>query len=106
MTHTMVEGTSEPQDFQLTSDGSPLVGTGLDVEIEFRTTGLTAGQLAAIAALQVDWLAQLTGTVRVTGIEGLPLGTYYFRFKVIDGAGDDGYVPNEAASDTWRVVRV
>lgn len=108
MTHTMVIGTTEPQDFQLLDDGAVLVGTGLDVAIEFRTAGLTAAQLAATAtsAISVAWLAQATGTVRVTGMEGLPLGTYYFRFTLEDLTGDIGYVPNEATSDEWRVVRI
>jgi hypothetical protein len=100
MTHTLVVGTSEPQDFQLLDEGLPLDGTSLDIDIEFRET-LPVGVTIAVA-----WLSQATGTVRVTGIEDLPIGKYHSRFKLTDVGNDDGYVPNEQAPDTWDVVKV
>jgi hypothetical protein len=99
LTHTMVEGTSEPQDFQLLSDRAIIDWSEWDVEIEWRTEpGETLPEVA--------WLDQATGTVRVTGCEAMPVGEHLFRFKITDGAGDVAYVPNKAAADTWRVVPV
>jgi hypothetical protein len=98
MKHTMVVGTTEPQDFELLETGAALVGTDLDVEIEFRedVSGVTAA-----------WLDQAGGTVRVTGAENLLARTYHFRFKLTDGSDDFGYIPNlDTAPNEWRVVRV
>ena len=101
MTHTMVVGTTEPQDFQLLDDHAPLVGTGLDIDIEFRANEVDAEDLPSVA-----WLSQATGTVRVTDVESLAVGTYHFRFTLTDSGGKVGYVPNESATDVWRVVRI
>lgn len=100
MTHTIVEGTEEPQDFQLLDDGVALVGTGLTLGIEFRET--TAG----VEDVSVAWLDQATGTVRASGIENLARGTYHVRFTLTDSGGNVGYAPNGVGSDEWRVVRV
>lgn len=98
MQHTTVTGTTEPQDFQLYDDGEALVGTGFTVEIEFRESGVTA---------TVDWLAQATGTVRVTDFDGMQTGkTYHFRFKLTDQNAKVGYCPNGDAADEWFVARV
>jgi sugar (pentulose or hexulose) kinase len=106
MQHIIVLGTSEPQDFQILDDGAALVGTGFDVGLEVRATGLTTEQLTAFNALVVTWLSQAAGTVRVTGIEDLPLGTYYPRYTLTDSGGNVGYAPNGSGADEWRVVRV
>lgn len=106
MKHTIVFGTTEPQDFALLDDGEALVGTGFDIGIEFRETGLSEEQLAEVAEVSVAWLDQAAGTVRVTNFEDLPIGTYYVRFTLTDSGGKVGYAPNEAGADEWRVVRV
>lgn len=98
MTHTMVEGTSEPQDFQLLDDGAPLDGTGWTVGIEWRGDDPTGPT--------VDWLSQADGTVRVSGCEDMAVGIYPFRFTIANGGGALAYVPNAASADEWRVVRV
>jgi hypothetical protein len=101
MKHTMVVGTTEPQDFELLESGAALDGTGWDVEIEFRES------IAGVEAVTVAWLDQSAGTVRVTGAENLTARTYHFRFKLTDGSDDFGYVPNlDTAPNEWRVVRV
>lgn len=100
MKHTIVEGTTEPQDFALLDDGAALVGTGFDLGIDFRET---SDELDDVV---VAWLNQATGTVRVTGLEGLPTGKYHVRFTLTDGAGKVGYVPNGVGADEWSVVRV
>lgn len=99
MTHVMVVGTEEAQDFQLLDDGVALVGTGFTIDIEWRTA-------PSSPAPTVAWLSQAVGTVRVTGCEGMALGSYPFRFILTDGAGSEGYAPNGLAADVWKVVRV
>lgn len=100
MKHVIVEGTTEPQDFALLSDQVALVGTGLTLGIDFRET---SDELDDVV---VAWLDQAAGTVRVTGLEGLPTGNYHVRFTLTDGGGTVGYAPNGSAADEWRVVRV
>ena len=101
MTHVIVVGTSEPQDFQLQDNGANLVGTGLTIALEFRETS------DELDDVLVAWLDQAAGTVRVTGTEGLIRGTYHVRFKLTDLGGKVGYVPNlQKPSDEWLVVRV
>lgn len=104
--YTLVLGTSEPQDVQLEDDGAALVGTGFDVALDFREQGLSSAQLAALAGVSVAWLDQAAGTVRLSGMEDLPLGTYYLRYTLTDGGSNVGYVPNGAIADEWRVVPV
>lgn len=95
--YKIVVGTEEPQDFQLLDDNEPLVGTGLTLGIEARED---------ITGVSVAWLAQAAGTVRVTGIENLGLGTYHVRYTLTDSGGKVGYSPNGHAPDEWQVVRV
>jgi hypothetical protein len=96
MQYTWVEGTTEPNDFQLKDDGANLVGTDFDVDIEFREAGVSA---------TVAWLDQAAGTVRVTDVTGMTVGkTYHFRFTLTDGNGKIGYCPNAFAADAWCVV--
>lgn len=99
MTHTIVYGTEEPQDFQLYDDGVALVGTGWTVALVFRDA-------LSVTAPTVAWLSQAAGTVRVNGCEALPVGRYHVRFKLTDGSGDDAYVPNGTKADVWDVVAV
>jgi len=100
MIHTMVAGTSEPQDFAIYNDGTALVGTGFDVEIEWRSE--PAGGPPTVA-----WLSQAGGTVRVTDTENMQEGAYYFRWKLTDALDQVGYVPNlDKAPNIWRVHRV
>lgn len=95
--HTMIVGTSEPQDFQLFDDGAELDGTGWDVGIEFREDD------TELAGLTVAWLDQDAGTVRVTGCEAMAEGIYHFRFTLTDADEKVGYVPNLEAAGTWHV---
>jgi hypothetical protein len=98
MKHTMVVGTTEPQDFELLESGAALDGTDLDIAIEFRES---------VSGVTIAWLDQGEGTVRVTGVENLSARTYHFRFKLTDNSDDFGYIPNlESAPNEWRVVRV
>ena len=98
MTHQMVVGTSEPQDFQLLDDGVALVGTGFDVAIVFRRPpGGTP---------TVEWLNQAVGTVRVSGVDEMTVGSHYFRFHLTDSGGGDGYVPNLDPANLWMVSPV
>lgn len=99
MTHTMVVGTTEAQDFQLLNDGVALNGTGLTVSIEWRDP--EPASLPTVA-----WLSAAAGTVRVTGTGSMPVGRYPFRFKLVDGSSLIGYAPNSAGADVWRVVAV
>lgn len=103
--HVIPEGTSEPQDFQLLNDGVPLVGTGLDVALEIESP---RGQALSPQPCQVAWLSQANGTVRVTGIEELPIGRYRVRYILTNSASPPelGYVPNGQQPDIWHVVEV
>lgn len=100
MTHKMVVGTIEPQDFQLFNDETALDGTDWDVEIVFRETD------AELAGVVAAWLDQDAGTVRVTGVEDMAIGQYHFRFKLTDGEGNEGFVPNVDAAGIWTVSKV
>ncbi len=111
MRHITVVGTSELQTFQLLEDGGPLNGSTWDVEIAFRTDvvpALTPEQVSGISQVTAAWLDQLTGTVRVSGVEFLPTGKYYFRFEVT-GGGKTAYFPVAqpgGAAAEWFVVHV
>jgi hypothetical protein len=96
MQHTMVLGTTEPQDFQLQDDGENIVGTGLTVTIQFREAGISA---------TAAWLSQSAGTVRVTDVTGARPGSYFFRFKLVDSNGKVAYCPNSYAADEWVVAK-
>lgn len=102
MTYILVKGTSEPQDLQLFNDGSPLVGTGFALDIEF-----SEGSVDDTDAVAVAWLSQAAGTVRMTNTEALPVGMHKFRFTLTDGGGKKGYVPNlEVLPNILHVVNV
>lgn len=102
MQHTIVVGTSEPQDFQLYDDGVALVGTGYTVTLAIANrSGATIATPPTVA-----WLSQATGTVRVSGVETLTVGKYDVRFLLTDSSSDDGYAPNGLAPDLWHVVKV
>lgn len=102
MQHTMVAGTTEPQDFQLYSQVpgqaiAALVGTGLTVTMQFLDSGVSA---------TVAWLVQASGTVRVTDVTGVQPGqTYRFRFKLVDGSSKVAYSPNGKYPDELFVTR-
>lgn len=104
-TYRIVEGTSEPQDFQLEDDGAALDGTGFDVDVVVYQNGT----LVTTNAPDVDWLSQGDGTVRVTGIEALGSGEYHVRYTLTDGANKVGFVPggpNVMGADIWIIVPV
>lgn len=102
MVHVIPVGTSEPQDFQLRNDGSALVGSGLVVTLAIEDqSGAVIGTPPTVA-----WLSEAGGTVRVLGVEALPVGTYTVRFELTDGGGRLGFVPNRLAPDVWRVVPI
>jgi hypothetical protein len=99
MTHLMVAGTSEPQDFTLTSNGVALVGTGFTIGMEWRSTPEGPPTVA--------WLSQAAGTVRVTDTESMAEGNHYFRWTLTDAGGKVGYVPNlDQGSNVWRVIGI
>lgn len=103
MTHIIPYGTSEPQDFALFDDGVALVGTGLTVELVItRANGTAVGSPVP----SVAWLDQSGGTVRVSGVDTLSVGSYSVRYQLTDGLGTVGYAPNGDAADDWEVVRV
>lgn len=103
MTHVMVVGTTEPQDFALTDDGEALVGTGLTIGIAFEV----ASTLTAEEKPTVAWLDQAAGTVRATPPAGMPVGAHRFRWTLTDSGGKVGFVPNlDATPNLWRVVKV
>lgn len=110
MTHIIPVGTSEPQDFELRNDGEALDGTGFDVELEIYQNVADSDPVAPEGspppAPTVEWLAQAQGTVRVTGVEDLAVGQYLVRFKLTDDNEKDGFFPNGAKADIWRVVPV
>lgn len=102
MTYNLVVGTSEPQEIQLTDDGSPLNGTGLDLDIEFST-----GSVDETDDVTVAWDTQASGTVLMTNVSGLPVGFHKFRFTLTDGGGAKGYIPNlDVEPNVLRVVKV
>lgn len=104
MTFDFVYGTTEPQDMRVLEDREPFDGSGFEVGIEFaEDADVTEEQLEAI---EVDWLEQAAGTVRVTGLDALDVGSYGFRFMLTDSGAKVGYAPNGAARNTLRVVRV
>jgi len=98
LTHIMVVGTSEPQDFLLLNNGAAVVGTSLTVGLEWRGT-------APAGTFSVSWLDAPAGKVRVTGTGSMVIGIYPFRFTLTDGGGAKGYCPNRGAHQ-WRVVAV
>lgn len=106
MKHTIPVGTSEPQDFMLKDKGTAIVGTGLTVEFKIEKREGTSGTSAVAAPPTAAWLDQPGGTVRVTGTEVLAIGSYLVRYKLTDGAGKVGFVPNGDKSDVWHVVPV
>jgi hypothetical protein len=101
-TYHIVEGTSEPQDFQILDDGAELVGTGLTLAIRVYSNGT----LVSTSPPTVAWLDQAAGTVQVSGIESLAAGEYNVRYTLTDSGGKVGFVPggpNVTASDTWII---
>lgn len=97
MTHQMVVGTTEPQDFALFDDDVAMAGTGFDIGIDWRGSD-PAGTIV------VAWLIQGDGTVRVTGIGDMAVGHYYFRWTLTDGASAVGYNPNKHDAHVWKVI--
>ncbi len=96
MTHQMVVGTTEPQDFALLDDGVALVGTGFTLGIDWRGTDPTGPVVVA-------WLDQAAGTVRVTGTGSMAVGTYFWRWTLTDSGGKIGYIPNKGEPNVWKV---
>lgn len=100
MVHVIPVETSEPQDFQLRDDGAAYDGTGITVTLEIaESTGATIATPPTVA-----WISAAAGTVRVSGVETLAVGTYYVRYVLTDGAGKVGYIPNGRPPDIWYVV--
>lgn len=103
MKHIIPFGTSEPQDFELRDRGDPVVGTGLTVTLVI--VALSGAEIDPLLTL-ADWLDELAGTVRVTGVENLAVGNYRVRFKLTDVLNTIGYAPNGEKADLWSVVAV
>jgi hypothetical protein len=102
-TYRIVEGTSEPQDFQILDDDENLVGTGLDLDVKVYLNGT----LVTTDAPTVAWLSQAAGTVRVSGIENLDPGEYHVRYTLTDSSDKVGFVPggpNIVEADRWIIV--
>jgi len=104
VSHYIPLGTSEPQDFLLRNNGQAIDGTGFTIGIE--VSKLADGVITPQSAPTVAWLSQSAGTVRVTGLESFALGNYLVRFKLTDGGGKVGYVPNGKTADLWVVVPI
>lgn len=103
-TYRIVEGTSEPQDFQILDDGDALVGTGLTLGIVVYQNGT-----AVSSAPTVAWLSQAAGTVRVSSMNLLSAGEYHVRYTLTDSGSKVGYVPggpNVFEADRWIIVPV
>lgn len=97
-------GTSEPQDFALRNDGEPFDGTGFNsLEIEVYLSGQTT---VVEYGPTVAWLSQAHGTVRVSDVDQLDVGSYLVRFKVTDSDGKIGYFPNGKSASVWAVVPI
>lgn len=100
MTHTMVVGTTEPQDLRILEDLAVHDFTGITLGIDWRGTDPAGPPTVA-------WLSQSAGTVRVTDTGSMTVGKYMFRFTLTDSGGKLGFAPNlEANPNTWLVVRV
>jgi hypothetical protein len=102
-TYRIVEGTSEPQDFELQDDGAALDGTGFTIALKLYSNGTLVTTTPPTAA----WLVQASGTVRVTGCEALPTGEYRARYTLTDGSNKVGFVPggpNIIEADRWIIV--
>ncbi len=96
--YEIVEGTSEPQDFQLLSDGEAIDGTNLDIDLVVKQN------TTEIDGVSVAWLAQAAGTVRVTGIESLAVGEYRARYLITDSNDKTGKIPSGREADRWVIV--
>lgn len=97
----IVEGTSEPQDFQLLDDNEAFDGTGFDIGLKVYSNGT----LVTSSPPTVAWLDQGTSTVRVSGIENLSAGEYKVRYTVTDSGGKIGHVPSGNDADTWVIAK-
>lgn len=103
-TYRIVEGTSEPQDFQLYDDDAALVGTGLTLGLAIYQNGTAVSSPPTVA-----WLSQAAGTVRVSSMNLLSAGEYHVRYTVTDSGSKVGYVPggpNVVEADRWIIVPV
>lgn len=100
-TYYIVQGTSEPQDYQLLDDGEVADGTGFNLDIVIYNNG------ELVTGPTVAWLDQTTRTVRVSAMNTLGAGEYHVRYTLTDGTSKVGFVPggpNSRESDTWVVV--
>ena len=83
-------------------------GTSGSTEPAFSTTsGQTQADGTAVwtdVTPTVAWLAQATGTVRVSWPYVLPVGSYRVRFTLTDSGGKLGYAPNSDDPDKWLIV--
>lgn len=105
MTHIIVFGTSEPQDFKLLDKGVAINGANLTVAIEI--SAYADGEVSTVdSPPSVAWLSEADGTVRVSDVDNLAVGTYLVRFKLTDTSGNVGYCPTGGKADVWRVVAV
>lgn len=105
MNYTIPLGTSEPQDFQLKDEGEPIVGTGITIALSIAKK-VSGGVEAVVSPPTVAWLDREAGTVRVTGVEILDLGSYLVRFRLTDASSNVGYAPNGERADVWHVVAI
>jgi hypothetical protein len=103
-TYHIVEGTSEPQDYQLLDDGAAFDGTGFTVALKVYSNGT----LVTSGVPTVAWLSQAVSTVRVSGMDGLAAGEYRVRYTLTDGSSNVGFVPggpNIMEADRWIITR-
>ena len=102
MTYDIVEGTTNPLQFQLLEVGVPITLIGITVTIvaEDRTGAtVSIGTITVIDA--VNGIVQLTptnGTVFVPST-----GPYLVRWQLTDGSGNVSYVPT-SNRDIWNIV--
>ena len=103
----IVEGETTAKLQQLLEEGEPYNATGLDVELEIKKwngsamvdIGVSPGPVAA-------WETIGEGIVEVTGVDSLPIGNYFVRYKLTNGAAEFDYIPNGDKADLWQVVAV
>lgn len=91
-----IDGTSDVTEPAWPGGQGTPAGTVLDGSVEWTDITPTASVVTAA-----------TGIVEIDGLELLPRDTSYrVRYRVTDGGGEFGYVPDKNRYDVWRVQDV
>lgn len=107
--HVIPVGTSEAQEFALRhNNGQAISGVGVDIELEiFKKVDDDWVEIAEEDdPPTVAWISEELGTIRVSGVETLEVGSYRVRYKLTDAFDKIGYCPNGEKADLWRVVDI